>query len=357
MTNPSMHSNSGRRPAASRSLSHPRSMTGTFSIVGMDAERREWGVAVASRVLDVGYIVPWMQVDVGAVATQALSNPHLGPWALQALREGADARQALASILARDPDAAVRQVGMVDRNGQAAAHTGSGTQAWAGHRTGDGVSVQGNILVGPEVVDHMLRAFQAASGPLAERLLVALEAGEQAGGDRRGKQSASLHVVRRQGGYQGVDDRLVDLKVLDRADPVAELRRLYGQWQYAFLVEAYCRLADAEPACELVLMRSVRDLLDTALRSTSTSAEVFNELAWHLALRKKYPEETLRAAQRALELAPDDANVLDTLAEAWFAAGDAGTAASWEERALQLAPENEFFQRQLIRFRGASAPS
>jgi uncharacterized Ntn-hydrolase superfamily protein len=329
-------------------------MAGTFSIVATDAERREWGVAVASRVFDVGYIVPWMQAEVGAVATQALCNPQLGPWALQALREGADARQALASVLARDPDAAVRQVGVVDRNGQAAAHTGSGTQAWAGHRTGDGVSVQGNILVGPEVVDGMLQEFQAAPGPLAERLLAALEAGEKAGGDRRGKQSASLHVVRRQGGYQGVDDRLVDLKVLDRAEPVAELRRLYDQWQFAFLAEAYCRLADAEPACQSVMMRRVRDLLDTALRSTSTSAEVFNELAWHLALRKRYPEETLRAAQRAQELAPDDPNVIDTLAEAWFAAGDAGTAATWEERALQLAPENEFFQRQLIRFRGAS---
>lgn len=343
----------GLSPPASPSLSHPRRTAGTFSIVAMDAQRREWGVAVASRVLDVGYIVPWMQAEIGAVATQALSNPYLGPWALHALGEGADAEQALEAVLARDPEAAQRQVGIVDREGRAAAHTGSATQAWAGHRTAECVSVQGNILVGPEVADSMLRAFQAASGPLAERLLLALEAGEQAGGDRRGKQSAALQVVRRQGGYQGVDDRLVDLKVVDQPEPVAELRRLYEQWQYAFLVEAYCRLAETEPACEPVLMGSVRSLLDKALQSTGTSAEVFNELAWHLALRQKYPEETLRAAQRAQELAPDDANVIDTLAEAWFAAGDAGTAASWEEQALRLAPENEFFQRQLVRFRGA----
>jgi len=327
-------------------------MAGTFSIVAMDAERREWGVAVASRVLDVGYIVPWLQAEVGAVATQALSNPHLGPWALQALSEGAEARQALVAILARDPDPAVRQVGIVDREGRAAAHTGSDTLAWSGQRTAEGVSVQGNILVGPEVVDSMLHAFQEGAGPLAERLLLALEAGEQAGGDRRGKQSAALQVVRRQGGYQGVDDRLVDLKVVDQPDPVAEVRRLYDQWQYAFVVEAYCRLSEAEPACEPVLMGSVRGLLDKALQSTLTSAEVFNELAWHLALRKKYPEETLRAAQRAHEMAPEDPNILDTLAEAWFAAGDPGTAVGWEEQALRLAPENEFFKRQLERFRG-----
>jgi len=302
--------------------------------------------------LDVGYVVPWVQAEVGAVASQALSNPHLGPWALQAMGEGASAADALQAILARDPDAAVRQVGIVDAHGQAAAHTGSGTQAWSGHRTAEGVAVQGNILTGPEVLDAMLQAFLSTSGPLAERLLLALEAGERAGGDRRGKQSAALSVARRQGGYQGVDDRLVDLKVVDQPEPVGELRRLYDQWQYAFLVEAYCRLADAEPACESALMHSVRTLLDKALQSQSTSAEVFNELAWHLALRKKYPEETLRAAQRAQELAPEDPNVLDTLAEAWFAAGDPGSAADWEALALRLAPENEFFHRQLARFKG-----
>ena len=342
---------------ASGSLSHPGRMTGTFSIAAMDPERREWGVAVASRVLDVGYVVPWVQAEVGAVASQALSNPHLGTWGLQAMAEGANAADALRAILERDPDAAVRQVGIVDHHGEAAAHTGSGTQAWSGHRTAEGVAVQGNILTGPEVLDGMLQAFQSATGPLAERLLLALESGEQAGGDRRGKQSAALYVARRQGGYQGVDDRLVDLKVVDQPEPVAELRRLYDQWQYAFLVEAYCRLADAEPARELALMQSVRTLLDKALQSQSTSAEVFNELAWHLALRKKYPEETLRAAQRAQELAPEDPNVLDTLAEAWFAAGDPGSAVDWEAQALRLAPENEFFQRQLARFRGGSHPS
>ncbi|MCJ7514008.1 MAG: DUF1028 domain-containing protein [Anaerolineales bacterium] len=335
----------------------PGGMTGTFSIVAMDPERREWGVAVASRVLDVGYIVPWMQAEVGAVATQALTNPHLAPWALQALGEGASAQQALDAILARDSDPGVRQVGIVDRHGNAAAHTGASTQAWAGHRTSEAVSVQGNILVGPEVVERMLSTFQVATGPLAERLLLALEAGEQAGGDRRGKQSSALKVVRRNGGYQAVDDRLVDLKVVDQAEPVAELRRLYDQWQYAFLVEAYCRLADDEPECSPLLMRSVRSLLDRALQAPIASAEVFNNLAWHLALRKKYPEETLRAAQRAQELAPADADVLDTLAEAWYAAGDAGTAAHWEEQALGLSPGNEFFQRQLDRFRGAAGPA
>jgi uncharacterized Ntn-hydrolase superfamily protein len=327
-------------------------MSGTFSIVGMDPQRREWGVAVASRVLDVGYIVPWMQAEVGAVATQALANPHLAPWALEALARGASAQEALEAVLARDTDPAVRQIGIVDRAGNAAAFTGSGTQVWAGHRTASFVSVQGNILVGPEVLDRMLDAFLAAQGPLAERLLLALEAGEAAGGDRRGKQSAALHVVRKRGGYEGVDDRLVELRILDHPGPVAEVRRLYDQWQYAFLVAAYCRLAQDEPEVNAILMESVRSLVDRALKDPPKNADVYNNLAWQLALRKLLPEETLRAAQRAQDLAPEDADVLDTLAEAWFAVGDRGQAARWEQEALKLSPGNAFFLRQLERFRG-----
>ena len=264
-------------------------MQGTFSIVGMDPVTREWGVGVASRVVDVGYIVPWLKAEVGAVATQALSNPYLGPYALEALESGQPAAKALETILARDASPEVRQVGLVDANGESAAHTGRETLDYAGHRTAPYVAAQGNILVGPEVVESMLQAFQESRGPLGARLMAALEAGQRAGGDKRGKQSAALRVVRSRGGYDGVDDRLVDLKVVDNPEPLTELRRQYALWQFAFLVPAYCRLADEEADHRDLFLRAVGQLLDAALASDLRDAEAFNSLAWHLAIRKQYP--------------------------------------------------------------------
>jgi uncharacterized Ntn-hydrolase superfamily protein len=328
-------------------------MQGTFSIVGMDPLTREWGVGVASRVVDVGYIVPWLKAEVGAVATQALSNPYLGPYALEALESGQPAATAMETILARDASPEVRQVGLVDANGESAAHTGRETLDYAGHRTAPYVAVQGNILVGPEVVESMLQVFQECRGPLGERLMAALEAGQQAGGDKRGRQSAALKVVRSRGGYDGVDDRLVDLKVVDNPEPLTELRRQYSLWQFAFLVPAYCRLADEEADHRDLFLQAVGQLLDVALASNLRDAEAFNSLAWHLAIRKQYPRQTLLAAQRAQELSPQDANILDTLAEAHFAAGDATQAVYWEEQALAQEPESGLFRQQLDRFRDA----
>jgi uncharacterized Ntn-hydrolase superfamily protein len=198
----------------------------TFSIVACDAHAGQVGVAVASKFLAVGAVVPWLQADLGAIATQALANTRYGPDGLACLGEGLSAREALDVVLAADAGRDDRQAGIVDARGRAATHTGHRCMAWAGGRTGPGYAVQGNILTGPDVVDAMAESFEAGSGDLAGRLLLALAAGDDAGGDRRGRQSAAIAVAAQGGGYGGNDDRLVDLRVDDHPDPVPELHRL-----------------------------------------------------------------------------------------------------------------------------------
>lgn len=206
----------------------------TFSIVARDPVTGDLGVAVASKFLAVGSVVPWASAGVGAVATQALANVAFGPDGLEALAAGADAESVLAGLVAADDGRADRQVGVVDANGGAASHTGAGCLSWAGGRVGNGVAIQGNILAGPGVVDAMSSAFEAASGPLPERLLTALLAGDRAGGDARGRQSAALLVVRPGGGYGGSTDRWIDLRVDDHVDPVSEVRRLLDIWRLLY---------------------------------------------------------------------------------------------------------------------------
>ena len=200
----------------------------TFSIVASDIQEGQLGVAVASKFLAVGAVVPWLRAEVGAIATQALANTLYGPDGLAHMRDGASAREALDALLAADSGSDDRQAGIVDARGRGATHTGQRCMPWAGGRTGAGYAVQGNILTGPDVVDAMAEAYEASSGDLADRLLLALAAGDAAGGDRRGRQSAAIAVVAPAGGYGGNDDRLVDLRVDDHRDPVSELSRLYG---------------------------------------------------------------------------------------------------------------------------------
>ena len=206
----------------------------TFSIVAVDLATGELGVAVASKFLAVGAVVPWARAGVGAVATQSYANVSYGPTGLELMAAGHSAGETLARLLADDPERELRQVGIVDARGGTATFTGSACHAWAGGRTGPGYAVQGNILTGPEVVDAMAHAFETTDGPLAVRLLAALAAGDAAGGDRRGKQSAALLVVKERGGYGGYTDRFIDLRVDDHVEPVAELQRLYGIWRLYF---------------------------------------------------------------------------------------------------------------------------
>lgn len=201
----------------------------TFSIVAFDEAAGQWGVAVASKFLAVGSIVPWAEAGTGAVATQSYANPRYGPDGLALLRGGSPAAEVVALLVAGDPDREQRQVGVVDARGGGSAFTGAACQAWAGHRTGPGFAAQGNLLAGPEVVDALVETFTGAAAglPLAGRLLACLAAAEAAGGDRRGRQSAALLVVEPDGGYGALWDRLVDLRVDDHPEPVCELARLH----------------------------------------------------------------------------------------------------------------------------------
>jgi uncharacterized Ntn-hydrolase superfamily protein len=198
----------------------------TFSIVAWDPGTGDLGVAVQSKFLAVGAVVPWAKAGVGAVATQAWANTSFGPDGLALLAAGAPAQEALHCLVASDPGSAHRQVGIVDAQGQAATFTGSQCMHWAGGRTGPGYACQGNILVGEATVVAMAEAFEGTPGGLWDRLVVALAAGQASGGDSRGQQSAALLVVREGSGYAGRNDRFIDLRVDDHPAPIEELKRL-----------------------------------------------------------------------------------------------------------------------------------
>jgi uncharacterized Ntn-hydrolase superfamily protein len=210
-------------------------LVATYSIVGCDLEARHWGVAVQSKFLAVGSVVPWAEPEVGAIATQAYANPRYGPDGLALLREGLSAGEVVERLTGEDGGRDDRQLGVVDASGASAAWTGSGCLDWAGNRTGGCYSAQGNILVSGETVDALADTFEANSGgPLAERLLEALAAAQAAGGDSRGQQSAALLVVERNGGYAALSDVLVDLRIDDHERPIEELARVYELHQQLF---------------------------------------------------------------------------------------------------------------------------
>ncbi len=209
----------------------------TFSIVAWDPQADpspEWGVAVASKFLAVGSAVPWVQAGAGAVATQALANLSYGPGGLNRLAAGGSASEVVRTLTAEDPEREQRQLGIVDASGGAATFTGSECFDWAGGVTGEGYCCQGNILTGPDVVEEMASTFEGTEGELATRLLAALAAGDEAGGDRRGRQSAALYIARADGGYGGGIDRAVDLRVEDHQRPVSELSRLFEMHRLYF---------------------------------------------------------------------------------------------------------------------------
>jgi uncharacterized Ntn-hydrolase superfamily protein len=198
----------------------------TFSIVAFDPESDSLGVAVQSKFLAVGSVVPWARAGVGAVATQAMANYNYGPRGLDLMSEGNSAEQTVQALTSADEDREHRQVGVVDARGRASTFTGSECFDWAGGVTGKHYAAQGNILVGKETVGALASAYEESDGDLATRLLEALDAGQGAGGDSRGKQSAALLVVREGGGYGGDNDRVVDLRVDDHPDPIRELIRI-----------------------------------------------------------------------------------------------------------------------------------
>jgi len=201
----------------------------TYSIVACDLDEQTWGVAVASKFPAVGSIVPWAQAGNGAVATQAtqsFANTSFGPRGLAMMATGLSARETLDRLLEDDPDKELRQVGLVDGKGGSVTFTGTGCFNWAGGMTGKGYAIQGNILKGDKVVPAMDAAFNSAEGNLATRLYSAVLAGDRAGGDKRGRQSAAIYVVKPKGGYGGYIDRWIDYRVDDHEDPVRRLGEL-----------------------------------------------------------------------------------------------------------------------------------
>ena len=203
-------------------------MISTYSIVACDLEAREWGVAVQSKFLAVGAAVPAAEPEVGALATQAWANLAYRPDGLSFLREGYSADDVVRTLVGADEGRELRQLGVVDAHGRAATYTGSECHDWAGGRTGPGWAAQGNILVSAATVDALADTFEgSAERPLAERLLACLAAAEAAGGDRRGRQSAALLVVHKDGGYGGTSDVAADLRVDDHPQPIEELARIY----------------------------------------------------------------------------------------------------------------------------------
>ena len=274
----------------------------TFSIAAADPASGEVGVAVASRFFAVGTVVPWARAGVGAVATQASANTSFGPNGLDLMARGATAEEALEILLRGDEGRGRRQVGLVSASGDSATFTGPGCNAWAGGRRGANYAVQGNILTGEPVVAAMEASFVASAGkPLAERLLLALGAGDEAGGDSRGRQSAALLVCRAKGGYNGFTDRAVDVRVDDHADPFGELSRLVAMgvvndfWNRGWTAFTEKRFAEALKWQEQATVRA------------EAQPAMLPEVVYDLAVIRLAAGDrpgALAAARRALKLNP-----------------------------------------------------
>ena len=203
-----------------------RATCNTFSIVAFDPETNEWGIAVASKYLAVGSAVSWAKAGVGAVATQASVNVLLGNAALELMGKGKNAKETLDELIKADSGREIRQIGVVDKNGMTANYTGAKCNPWAGAKAGKNYTCQGNLLTGPEGLDSMAKGFEETKGSLGVRLLFSLAAGEKAGGDKRGKQSAALLVVKPNGGPNSLGDRWLDFRVDDHLNPIDELIRV-----------------------------------------------------------------------------------------------------------------------------------
>jgi uncharacterized Ntn-hydrolase superfamily protein len=274
----------------------------TFSIVAADPEAGEVGVAVASRFFSVGSVVPWARAGAGAVATQSNANTTFGPRGLELLERGASARETLDVLLRADGGRDGRQVGVVAADGGSATHTGPRCTAWAGGRSGPGYAVQGNILAGEAVVAALEKRFLETKGrPLAERLLESLLAGDAAGGDARGRQSAAILVARAGGGYNGFTDRAVDVRVDDHADPMAEIARLTklalvnDTWNRGWTAFTGRKYPEA--------LRWQRRTAELAEKTPAMLPEVLYDLAVILQANGS-TDEAWTALQRALSLNP-----------------------------------------------------
>jgi uncharacterized Ntn-hydrolase superfamily protein len=336
----------------------PGAARATFSIVAYDSLTQEVGVAVQSKYFSVGTAVPWALAGAGAIATQANVNVSLGPKAIALLKTGMPADEVMRALAAMDSSFAGRQIGIVDAHGGSATYTGPRAMDWAGGETGPGYACQGNILAGPAVVADMAKAFRETKGELAERMIAALEAAQKAGGDKRGQQSAAILIARPSRANPEYNERYIELRVEDHKTPIKELRRVWEIYQgfhlagehlnYAASFEAEGRkdLADAE-------RQRVGETLQRALSRGERDPSVLNGLAWACASNDIFLPEAVQAAQRAVDADPRNVDILDTLAEAHFRAGNAVKAIEVESRAVTIdGGKSQYLKDQLARFRG-----
>ena len=282
-------------------------LVSTFSIVARDAESGAFGIAVQSRRFNVGAMVPWAEAGVGAVATQAFAEMGYGPRALDLLRAGVGAGETLERLLGADPGAALRQVAVVDARGEVAIHTGAGCIPFAGHRAGDGFAVQGNLLATDCVWDAMARAFERARGAFATRLVAALEAGQAAGGDARGRESAALLVVRSVSATEPWRNRAVDLRVENHRKPIPELQRLLH------IHGAFAALDDATRALGEGRVDDARALGAEALRRGRSHDEISFWVGSFLARIGRDEDSAVLALRAALRRNPRWRNLLERL--------------------------------------------
>lgn len=272
-------------------------LASTFSIVGFDPVTKDLGVAVQSRYFSVGPVVPWAEAEVGAVATQSFVNVSYGPKGLQLLKQGLTVEEVIAELTGPDEGREMRQLGIIDAKGNATAYTGKKCMEWAGSRVGDNYSAQGNILASERVVQEMGRRFESSKGDLAENLVAALEGGEAVGGDRRGRQSAALLVVRKGRGRGDFGDRLVDLRVEDHSDPIAELKRLLKLHRVYYLID------EGEAQFALKQTKKALATLRSAIRLDPRSDDAYLDLAM-MYVKIREMEKAKQAFRQTLRLNP-----------------------------------------------------
>jgi uncharacterized Ntn-hydrolase superfamily protein len=290
------------------SLDGTTRLASTFSIVAFDPKTKNLGVAVQSRYFSVGTAVPWAKTGVGAVATQSFVNISYGPRGLNLLKRGFKVHEVVQNLTGKDKDRDYRQLGIIDAKGNTAAYTGSKCLEWAGSRIGKNYSTQGNILASEKVVTNMAKRFETTKGDLADRLVAALEGGEEEGGDARGRQSAALLVVGKRMSKGGYGDRLIDLRVEDHSDPIAELKRLLKLHRvYSLIDEADETLTAGNPKKAIAT-------IEKALELNPHSDDTYVQLGMvYKKMGKK--QEAEAAFKKATSINPRMKTLIDQLAK------------------------------------------
>lgn len=319
----------------------------TFSIIAIDTITKEIGIGSCSKVLGVGFLVPWIDPEYGAVATQSFVNVKFGKLGIELLKLGYSPKEIIDILKSSDSLFELRQVGVLNINGDGYAFTGNKNFPYAGHIVSKGYIILGNLLKSENVLKDMEKAFLSnVNKPLAERIILSLEAGEKAGGDRRGKQSCAVIVKLKNGGFEGIDDRLIEIRIDDSKQPIEDLKRTYKNWQYEYMLISYIRLSNKN------LESNIKYLLQTMKFSKELSADSYNNVAWELCSRNIFQEVGLEFSIKANKLSPKDANIMDTIAKCYESLGNYKEALNWLEKALNIEKNNNYFKSRIEQIKG-----